>query len=450
MKLEKKITRRKFIKTTALATAALGVAPWVKTSHSAGKLNVGLWDHWIPGANDVSKKIIMDWGKANGVDVSVDYITSVSFKLITTTAAEARAKTGHDLLDMTTVETAKYTDVLEPMDDVVKELTSQYGEMMPDAEYLGKIDGTWYAAPGPIGCHTYPMVSRVDLWQKHAGIDLQKMFPAGPDRDPELIKTWTYDAFLEGCRKLHAAGYPFGNPIGATSDSQDWTGPLFAAFGSYPVDKDGNVTFDSDETRAALEYMKKLTELMPPDVFAWDDASNNRYIISGKGSAIQNPPSAWRVCVRDKPETAKYLWHHDTPAGPKGRFRGSLSRMHGVWSFGKNKTAAKDLVLHLLEKPQQDKLIAAGEGFDIPLIRAFNKHPVWKDAKPPAGGLYNYPIQGEEFQMMCGYPAPIGIASQIYTEALIPNTIAKVCKDKKSIDDGIKWAIGELEGYMRG
>ncbi len=450
MKVEKKVTRRQFLKTTALTAGALTVGPYVKTSHSAGKLNVGLWDHWIPGANDVTRKIIMDWGKANGVEVSVDYITSIGDKLITTTAAEARAKTGHDVLDMTTVETAKYTDVLEPMDDVIKTITSKYGGLMPDAEYLGKIDGTWYSVPGPTGSHTYPMVTRLDLWKEHAGIDLQKMFPAGPDRDPALAKTWTYDTFLEGCQKLAKAGYPFGNPIGATSDSQDWIGPLFASFGSYPCDAKGNITFDSDETRQALEFMKKLTAVMPPHVYAWDDASNNRYIISGKGCAIQNPPSAWRVCIRDQPDIAKHLWHHDTPAGPKGSFRGSLSRMIGVWSFSKNKSAGKDLVLHMMDKPQADKMIEVSGGFDIPLVRAYNKHPVWKREGPPAGSLYNYPIQGDEFQMLCGYPAPIRIASQIYTESLIPNTVAKVCKDKQPIDEAIEWAVGELEGYMRG
>ena len=111
------------------------------------------------------------------------------------------------------------------------------------------------------------------------------------------------------------------------------------------------------------------------------------------------------------------------------------------WMFGRyGSPARKDF------EPEEAML----EGFDIPLIRAFNRHPVWKNAKPPLGSLYNYPIQGDEFQMMCGYPAPIGIASQIYTEALLPNTVAKVAKEGKSIDDAIKWAIGELEGYMRG
>lgn len=446
----KKITRRQFLTTTAAATVAMSVGPWVRTSHSAGKLSVFLWDHWIPGANDVSRKLIMDWGKKNSVDVTVDYVTSRGDKNLITVAAESRAKTGHDIVDLPTLYTALYKDDLEPMDDLVKQITDAYGPVTPDAEYSGMVDGTWYSAPGPIGTHLYPMVSRLDLWKEHAGIDIQKIFPASPDRDPALVKSWNYDNFLEGCKKLHAAGFPFGGPLGSQSDAQDWTGPLFASFGSHPVDKDGNITFDSDGTRAALEYMKKLCEYMPKEVYAWDDASNNTWIISGRGSAIQNPPSAWRVAVRDQPETAAKLWHHDTPAGPKGRFRGSLTRMNGVWKFSKNKSAAKDLLLHLLQKEQQDQLIEVSGGYDIPLIASFNKHPVWTSAGPPVGTLYNYPVQGDEFRMICGYPAPATISAAIYDQDIFPNTVAKVTQEGKSIDDAIKWAVAELEGFKRG
>ncbi len=447
---EKKMTRRQFLTTTAAATVAMSVGPWVRTSHSAGKLSVFLWDHWIPGANDVSRKLIMDWGKKNSVDVTVDYVTSRGDKNLITVAAESRAKTGHDIVDLPTLYTALYKDDLEPMDDLVKQITNAYGPVTPDAEYSGMVDGTWYSAPGPIGTHLYPMVSRLDLWKEHAGIDIQKIFPASPDRDPALVKSWNYDNFLEGCKKLHAAGFPFGGPLGSQSDAQDWTGPLFASFGSHPVDKDGNITFDSDGTRAALEYMKKLCEYMPKEVYAWDDASNNTWIISGRGSAIQNPPSAWRVAVRDQPQTAAKLWHHDTPAGPKGRFRGSLTRMNGVWKFSKNKSAAKDLLLHLLQKEQQDELIEVSGGYDIPLIASFNKHPVWTSAGPPVGTLYNYPVQGDEFRMICGYPAPATISAAIYDQDIFPNTVAKVTQEGKSIDDAIKWAVAELEGFKRG
>jgi len=450
MKVEKKVSRRQFLKATALAAGALTVGPYVKTSYSAGKLSVFLWDHWVPGANDVSRKICMDWGKANSVDVTVDYITSIGDKNLVTLAAESRAKAGHDVVDLPTVETAKYTDTLEPMDDVIKAIVSEYGDLAPDAEYLGKIKGTWYSAPGPTGSHTYPMVSRLDLFKKYCDIDLQKMFPASTDRDPELIKTWTYDAFLEACQKLYKAGYPFGNPLTQCSDSQDWSCPLFASFGSFPVNAKGEITINSDGTRMCLEFMKKLTAVMPPDIYAWDDASNNRWIISGKGSCIQNPPSAWRVAVRDQPAIGAQLWHHDTPSGPKGRFRGSLPRMQGVWNFSKNISAGKDLIHHLQQKEQQWKLIAASEGFDIPLIKAFNNHPIWKEAEPPKGSLFNYPIQGDEFKMIGGYPAPIGVCANIYSQGLIPNLVAKVTQENLSIDDAIKWAEDELEGYLRG
>ena len=117
-------TRRQFIKTTA-AVGALGAAgiaaPFVRTSHSAGRLKVGLWDHWVPGANDVSLKIIQDWARANRIEVSVDYITSAGGKIALTAQAEARAGVGHDIYVMPLWMTAIHQDRLEPVDDVVYE-----------------------------------------------------------------------------------------------------------------------------------------------------------------------------------------------------------------------------------------------------------------------------------------------------------------------------------------
>ena len=86
------------------------------------------------------------------------------------------------------------------------------------------------------------------------------------------------------------------------------------------VDEEGNITVKSDATRQVLEWYKKFVPYMPKDAFAWDDASNNKYLISGQGSLIFNPPSAWAVAVRDAPKVAEQLWTFPTPKGPKGRF----------------------------------------------------------------------------------------------------------------------------------
>jgi hypothetical protein len=45
-----KVTRRRFMQTTA-ASAALISAPFVRSAHAAGSLSIGFWDHWVPGAN---------------------------------------------------------------------------------------------------------------------------------------------------------------------------------------------------------------------------------------------------------------------------------------------------------------------------------------------------------------------------------------------------------------
>jgi hypothetical protein len=443
-------SRRKFLKTTALATGAALAAPYVKSARSAGTLALGMWDHWVPGANDVLAKMCQDWGAENNVEITLDFITSIGFKNQVTAAAEARARTGHDIFALPTWDVTIHRESLEPVDDLIEELTKQYGPYTDAASQLCRHDGVWRAIPAPTGSHTYPMVSRLDLFKQHAGIDLQELFPAGARDQAKIDAEWTYDNFLEAAKKLHAAGKPFGNPIGPTSDSQDWLGPLFLSYGAEMVNADGEITVDSDATRTALDYMQQLTQYMPPDIYAWDDAGNNRWIISGNGSCIQNPPSAWTVAVRDQPDVGAQLWHHDTPRGPVGRFRGSLPYLWGIWDFAQNKPAAKDLLRWLSQREQTLQLIDASRGYDLPLQPSFYDHPVWETEGPPQGTQYNYPHRGDEQIIVAGYPAPAPIAAQIYTQALIPNMVARVTQGGESADDAIAWAAEEAEGYLRG
>jgi hypothetical protein len=446
-------TRRRFIKSAALGTGAALAAPYIKTAHSAGSLNVGFWDHWVPGANDVMRQLVNQWAEQNNVDLTLDFITSTGQKILVTAAAEARAGTGHDVLAQPTWQIAVYQDQLEPIDDVIQELESQYGPFSEGAAYLAKLDGTWRALPTSVGSQSYCMVSRLDFWKDTAGVDLQGLFPAG-ERDQatqdRIASEWTYERFLQHVNKLHAAGHAFGNPIGATSDSQDWIGPLFLSFGSTMVDAEGNVIVDSDGTRAALEYMKELTQYMPKDVYAWDDAGNNRWLVSGQGSCIQNPPSAWTVAKRDAPDVAEQCWHHDTPAGPQGRFRGSLPYHWMIWDFAQNKTAAKDLLLWLQQKEQMQTLVNASQGYDLPMIPDLYVFDVWETQGPPPGGIYNYPVRGDEKLITAAYPAPPEVGASIYNEALMPNMVARVTQGGESVDDAILWAEDELAGYLRG
>ena len=445
-----KTTRRQFLGTAAVAGAAIMAAPWVRTAHSAGKLSMALWNHWVPGANDVMKQVVDDWAKKNSVDVKVDFIAGT--QLPTIGAGEARARTGHDIFNMRGWMPSIYRDRLEPLDDVQKAVTAAAGPFIPDVvEYVCKHDGRWVTMPSPTGSHTYPMVSRIDYFKKFAGVDVPKIFPASPHRDPELVKTWTWANFEKYAQKLHAAGHAFGAPISNQTDSGNWIAPIFRSYGSQLVDAQGNITVDSDATREVLTFMKQLTQWMPPEVYAWDNAGNNRWLISGKGGAIVNPPSAWAVAKRTREkDVAAFVWHNDTPIGPKGHFRAYFAFTYGVWNFSKNKSAAKDLIQHLLSKEPSFTLISASQGYDLPGLLSYNSHPIWPKVGPPEGGQYNYPVRTDEILVLDGSPAPPPIAASIQNQAIFSVMTAKATQEKTPINEVIKWAERELEGFMRG
>src|SRR5207247_10260351 len=92
-----KLTRRRFLATTAASTALIAM-PYVRGSHAAGKLSIGFWDHWVPGANNTSKALVEEWAAREKVDVQIDYITSQGQKLLLTIGAEAQAQSGHDVI----------------------------------------------------------------------------------------------------------------------------------------------------------------------------------------------------------------------------------------------------------------------------------------------------------------------------------------------------------------
>src|SRR5207344_2287127 len=116
----KKLSRRQFVAATALSSAALITAPYVRGAHAAGKLAIGFWDHWVPGANKASTDLVNEWAEKAKVEVSIDYIPSQGNKLLLTTQAEAQAKSGHDIIAMSTWLPHSLAEVIEPVNEIVE------------------------------------------------------------------------------------------------------------------------------------------------------------------------------------------------------------------------------------------------------------------------------------------------------------------------------------------
>ena len=220
-----------------------------------------------------------------------------------TAAAEAQAGTGHDIMSHRDWNIRIHQNVLEPLDDVVDGLIKQYGAISPVVRISRQDQGHVARRAdhgGQPGQAVLLAIRSLSAARRHRSArDV-------PGRRIEIRHRQNRQLELGHLSRLGAEALQGRLPGRAcrwarSSDAVDWVGAMFNSYGVVMVDAKDNIKIDSDETRAAMEMMKKLMAVNPPEVYAWDDAGNNRWLISGKGSSIMNPPSAWAVAKRDNP-----------------------------------------------------------------------------------------------------------------------------------------------------
>jgi ABC-type glycerol-3-phosphate transport system substrate-binding protein len=448
MPASSKISRRSAVKLGA-AAATLPLVH-IRTAGAAGKLNIGFWDHWVPGANDVMQKQVNVWAEKNKVAVTADFITSSGGKLQLTPAAETQAKTGHDVMTFITWDIQNYAEYLDPVDDQMKRLQEANGAVNEVSSYLAKVKGHWAAVPSSSGTQTKPPCARIS-WFKKNGLDIQAMYPAKDEKNA-LQDTWTWDTFMKYAEIAAKDNMTFACGMGGmlNTDATDTHGALFAAFGATMVDSEGKSQLKSDAMRQVLEFSQRLVKFYPADAVSYDDASNNRALISGKTALIFNPPSAWAVAKRDAPQIAEDCWTFPAPAGPKGRFVPTQCYFWGVYNFSPNKAAGKDLVEFLMQRDNVEARDISSEGYDLPPYAKLNDFKIWEEVGPPKGTVYNYPLRAASGQKpsLAAFEASPDIAVQIYNRAIHNQMLARL-RDGQTIPQVIAWAQDELDGFVR-
>jgi len=218
--MSRKLSRRQFVTATAMSSAALISAPYVRGAYAAGKLSIGFWDHWVPGANKTSTNLVNEWAEKEKVEVQIDYITSQGNKLLLTNEAEAQAKIGHDILVKAMWQPHHFAELLEPVNDIMEPIIRQNGAINDTVRYLGQANGKWLGVPTCVGSWILAPCSRIDLMKKYANIDVQAMYPAG---SPPKADNWTMDTFLKAAEACHKGGFPFGIGLGETTTA--WSPP---------------------------------------------------------------------------------------------------------------------------------------------------------------------------------------------------------------------------------
>src|SRR5262245_58962126 len=202
------ITRRQALKVTAGAISTTLPLVHVQTAAAAGKLTMGIWDHWVPAANPVLKGLVDEWAAKNKVEVSNDFMPSAGNKIIVTQAAESQARSGHDILAFDQWNAQQYGNKLTPVNDVMAGLIKQYGPVSEAVEYLGKSDGKWLGVPVAWGSAPLPPCARISMIKKITGEDVTEWYPAN-DVKTKGAAEWTYEKQLKMAEQCHKAGHLF-------------------------------------------------------------------------------------------------------------------------------------------------------------------------------------------------------------------------------------------------
>ena len=222
---------------------------------------------------------------------------------------------------------------------------------------------------------------------------------------------------------------------------------MFWCYGGKVLEADGKTpAIVSDRTAQVIDWYKELYGgAMEPEVLSWDDASNNRFLLSGKGSWIHNPISAYNTALANKMPIADEMNHHPSPAGPAGTHGAPGINALGVWKSSRNLEPAKEFIQFLFRKENFDAWIVASNAFNQPPLRDLADHPIWvrnpKFAMLPKEAEYAHPR---------GWPAkPNDAVRRVENNYVLPDMVAKAIHGmptRRAMD----WAQDQVVQATRG
>ncbi len=416
------VSRREFLKTTGtLAAAGAGASvlgactgPSGASNAKGGKaLRILQWSHFVPSYDTWFDGWAKQWGKDNGITVTVDHIDNSL--LPARTAAEINAGQGHDLIEWIVPPSSLEPSVID-VSDIVQQTTGKYGDQVsfaklssfnPTTNKYYSFGHTWTPDPGDY---------RKSLWEK-VGL------PNGPTSYDELLRG--------GVAIKKSQNIPVGIGMSQEVDSNMAARGLMWSFGGSIQDAQQNVVINSPEVIDAVDFMAKLFKQgMTDEIFSWTAASNNQGLIAGKLNYILNSISAYRSAQASNPTVAADIFFVPALKGPKTALVAQhVVRSYIIPKFSKQVDTAKKFLLALAD--QSHNVTSNSKLYDFPSFKnapAWTELPGWLDNDPfksqPANKLALLK-DAESWSVNVGHPGPANAAeSEIFTTFVIPNMMA--------------------------
>jgi multiple sugar transport system substrate-binding protein len=436
-----RLTRSDLLRRAGVAAAAAavggGTAPYAfagphryRGRELKGDLSIVQWNHVVP-AYDVwfDETWATAWGEANDAQVSVDHIDYT--RLPALARSESTAQKGHDIFGFLSPPAAYEDQVIDHADIVtaVERKVGPYSDLGRQSTYNPRTSKYFGISDNYVPA---PAIWRHDLWNSVG----------------ESPATW--DHVRAAAPKLKSLGHPIGIGQSNEVDSNTALIAFMMCFGSFLQDESNALAIDGPNTVEAVRFMSDLYRAGEEDrIFGWNQASNNQYLLSGRGSLILNAISATRTADELGLPFASDLWLWPVPAGPHARLGlAQATGVYAIWKFAKNRSAAEKFLADLCIDYRQATV--ASSLFNYPSFPgAFPTKDLYAtaaaDPHPPRGKYTILTTTAARYTHNIGYPGTSNAAvDEVLARSLIPQMFAQVSQGKASPTDAVRSTTGEL------
>src|SRR5919198_551890 len=329
--VRQRVHRRDFLRTAATGLAGVAGVLTLRQPPAVAQpreLTMLSFNHFVPQSDEELRRQAAAFGQQHKVKVTVDTIAGL--QLSAKLSAEIETGAGHDIIALPRSSPYLYKHHLVPLDALAEELGARDGGWYDFCRDYTYVDGAWKALYW--------------LWISFPGSYNKRQFDAAGFAAPD-----SWEDLLKAGRVLKKRGHPVGIAISQTTDANSSFWAIMWCHGGKVLEADGKIiAMQTGEMEATLEYYKALyAEAMDSEVLSWDDAGNNRCLISGKCCWIHNPISAYESARSYHMPIANDIYFHATPAGPAGRYEGPGGNAVGIWNFSPNVEPAKDFLAFL-------------------------------------------------------------------------------------------------------
>lgn len=421
--------------------------PATSPAKVTGKWTVLQNQDFNPEFNAYVRKAITDFAKFQGWPLDVSYVAGFSAggQLEQKLAAAINAGTPPDLMgNNQNGYQYKSLGLIEPVDDIAKEMIRKYGDVTPGIQYSTLVDGVWYGVPWFTRNGTAYWARQ--SWFQDAGLDPVRATDALDGLADALLR------ISDPAKKR----YGWGMTVNTSGDGEHLVQCLSFMFGSRLTDEQGQVvTLDSPETVKAVQWLTdiytnpKWKNMLPPGVNGWTDPSNNEAWLSGQIGYTQNAGTLYAQSVQQGKALEQDTVLLQQPAGPGGtRLMGQDGNEFWIFKGSKNIEASKDFIRYMLDPTAQRATWDYTPGYVMPAYASGWSDPIVQgnriDAQVQSSAL------AKPAFLVPSYPGPAtAAAAAVNSVNVYTKMIARVFQGMKPQDSVKQAAQDAVQVYQQ-